>query len=114
MPAVFFPLLFLLALLGAAWFDYLPVALVLAYLLFSLLTFVIYAIDKHAARRRQWRTPENTLHLLALLGGWPGAWLAQQSLRHKSSKAGFRWRFWLTVLINGGLLAGYVWLLRFA
>lgn len=105
---MFLPLLFLAALLLAAWGDYLPVALVLAYLLFSLLTFVIYAIDKHAARRRQWRTPENTLHLLAVLGGWPGAWLAQQTLRHKSSKAGFRWRFWLTVLLNAGLLAGYV------
>jgi uncharacterized membrane protein YsdA (DUF1294 family) len=78
-----------------------------AYALLSGLTFLIYAIDKNAARSQRRRVPENTLHLLALLGGWPGAWLAQQALRHKSSKRSFLWRFWLTVLVNCGALIAY-------
>lgn len=71
-----------------------------AYAGMSLLTFIIYAIDKAAARAQRRRTPESTLHLLALACGWPGALLAQQWLRHKSVKQPFRTVFWLTVVIN--------------
>ncbi|GAB4290608.1 MAG: hypothetical protein Kow0096_04210 [Thiohalomonadaceae bacterium] len=60
----------------------------------------LYARDKAAARRQARRTPEKTLHLLALLGGWPGAWCAQQWLRHKAHKQPFRALFWITVLLN--------------
>lgn len=74
----------------------------------SLLAFIAYAWDKSAARRNEWRTPENTLHLLALAGGWPGALLAQKIFRHKTQKQSFRTVFWLTVTLNGGALG---WLL---
>lgn len=63
-------------------------------------TLIMYARDKRAAQRGDWRTPESTLHGLALLGGWPGALLAQQWLRHKSTKAEFRAVFWGTVVLN--------------
>lgn len=66
----------------------------------SVVTFIVYAFDKSAARQGAWRTAENTLHLLALAGGWPGALLAQQRLRHKSSKPAFRALFWCTVVLN--------------
>jgi cold shock CspA family protein/uncharacterized membrane protein YsdA (DUF1294 family) len=62
----------------------------LVYLAASLIAFVVYAVDKSAAR---------------LAGGWPGALLAQQFLRHKSTKAEFRSVFWGTVIIN---VAGFV------
>jgi uncharacterized membrane protein YsdA (DUF1294 family)/cold shock CspA family protein len=75
------------------------------YLAASLLTFVVYALDKTAARKGTWRISENTLHTLALFGGWPGAIVAQQKLRHKSKKQSFRTVFWLTVLINCGAFA---------
>jgi uncharacterized membrane protein YsdA (DUF1294 family) len=71
------------------------------YALASLACFAAYALDKAAARAREPRTPERTLLLLGLVGGWPGAVLAQQWLRHKSSKASFRGKFWITVLANG-------------
>jgi len=72
----------------------------------SLLAFIAYAIDKSAARHGRWRTPESTLHVLGLACGWPGALLAQQLLRHKSSKAPFVAGFWATVVINvAGFLA---------
>jgi uncharacterized membrane protein YsdA (DUF1294 family) len=38
------------------------------------------------------------LHLLDLLGGWPGGFLAQRRLRHKCSKGSFQFVFWLIVL----------------
>jgi uncharacterized membrane protein YsdA (DUF1294 family)/cold shock CspA family protein len=77
-----------------------PPLILALYLIASLLTFIIYAADKSAARRGAWRTPESTLHLLSLAGGWPGALIAQQTLRHKSKKASFRFVFWLTVFLN--------------
>ena len=70
------------------------------YVVISALAFLAYAADKSAARRQAWRTPESTLHFLALAGGWPGALLAQQLLRHKSTKAEFRSVFWATVILN--------------
>jgi uncharacterized membrane protein YsdA (DUF1294 family) len=77
------------------------------YLTLSLLTLLVYARDKTAARSGAWRTPENTLHTLALLGGWPGAWFAQRRLRHKSRKQPFQAVFWITVLLNLAAL-GYL------
>lgn len=77
------------------------------YVIASLLTFILYAIDKSAAQKGAWRTQESTLHLLALLGGWPGALVAQQKLQHKSKKKSFRRVFWVTVCINCG---AFVWL----
>jgi uncharacterized membrane protein YsdA (DUF1294 family) len=66
----------------------------------SLLCFGVYALDKTAARRNRRRVPENTLHLLDLLCGWPGGLLAQGWLRHKSSKRSFQIAFWFCVLLN--------------
>lgn len=66
----------------------------------SMATFIVYALDKRAARRGDWRVGENTLHGLSLACGWPGALLAQQVLRHKSVKPAFRRLYWATVVIN--------------
>lgn len=62
--------------------------------------FVVYAIDKSAAVAGRWRVSERTLILLGLAGGWLGAIVAQQLLRHKSGKASFRSAFWGSVLLN--------------
>jgi uncharacterized membrane protein YsdA (DUF1294 family)/cold shock CspA family protein len=99
---------FLVLVSAAALGGRLPIVLVGAYLAVSAVTFVVYALDKSAARNDRWRTPEATLHSLSLLGGWPGALLAQKVLRHKSSKRPFRTVFWVTVALN---LAALVWLL---
>ena len=71
-----------------------------AYLVMSLVAYVAYAMDKSAAKRGAWRTPESTLHTLELLCGWPGAWLAQRQLRHKSVKTSFRIEFFMMVVLN--------------
>lgn len=75
------------------------------YIGLSLLAFLAYAVDKSAAIKGGWRTPEKTLHLLSVAGGWPGALLAQQLLRHKCSKPSFVAVFWITVATN---IVGFV------
>ncbi|MBE4293219.1 DUF1294 domain-containing protein [Vibrio parahaemolyticus] len=77
-----------------------------AYILMSIVTYVMYAIDKNAAQNGKWRTPENTLHLLSLLGGWMGALCAQNQFRHKSKKQPFKSILWLTIFVNIG---AFVW-----
>lgn len=91
----FFALVALLAFMGK-----IPVVFLSGYLVASLITFLAYAWDKSAAQRHAWRVQESTLHLLALLGGWPGALLAQEKLRHKTQKEPFRRIFWVTVALN--------------
>jgi uncharacterized membrane protein YsdA (DUF1294 family)/cold shock CspA family protein len=100
------------ALLGVAvavGMGKLPVWVMLVYVTASLLAFLVYAIDKSAARHGRWRVSEQTLHLFALAGGWPGALIAQRWLRHKSKKASFQSTFWVTVVLNGVAL-GWLYL----
>jgi uncharacterized membrane protein YsdA (DUF1294 family)/cold shock CspA family protein len=79
----------------------------LAYVVLSLVTMLTYTFDKSAAVSGQWRTAEDALHVLALAGGWPGALLAQQLLRHKTSKQSFISLFWLTVVFNVGAFVAW-------
>lgn len=72
----------------------------------SLLSFVYYGIDKRRARRDKQRIPERRLHLFALLGGWPGALIAQRFFHHKTQKMTFRLLYWLIVALHLSL-AGY-------
>ena len=83
----------------------LPTAVGLWYAGLGVLTFLFYWKDKRAAQQGGWRTPEKTLHLLSLLGGWPAAWLAQVYLRHKSQKTEFRVVYYVTAVGNLALLA---------
>lgn len=85
--------------------QYVLAAIAAAYLSLGIITFAVYAWDKAAARRGAWRVPEATLHVLAVLGGWPGALAAQRALRHKNRKQPFRTVFWITVALNCAALA---------
>ena len=64
------------------------------------MTYWMYAQDKEAAQSNNRRVPENTLHTLSFLGGWPAAWLAQQRLRHKTQKQPFRKIYFCTIAFN--------------
>lgn len=75
----------------------LPLAI---YAVASLLTFVLYWRDKHSALKDRWRTPETTLHFFELVGGWPGALVAQQVFRHKTRKLSYQLAFWLIVVLH--------------
>jgi uncharacterized membrane protein YsdA (DUF1294 family) len=94
--------------LGLSYYlGYTPPLIALLILCLSVVTYFYYAKDKKAALVGTWRVPEKTLQLLSLSGGWPGAFFAQQRLRHKTKKVSFRLIFWFTVLAN---VSSLVWL----
>ena len=78
----------------------------------SALAFVAYGIDKHQARAKGRRISERLLQRLALLGGWPGAWLGQSFFRHKTQKRSFKLTYWSIVALHLGLIGGalYFWI----
>jgi len=67
--------------------------------LVSLITFKTYQYDKKQAKAGAWRISENSLHLLELMGGWPGALLAQLRFRHKTAKSSFKFTYWMIVVL---------------
>ncbi len=89
------------------WKTHNPIPLFL-YVFLSTLTILFYGADKKRALRSGWRIPEHYLHLLELLGGWPGALLAQKDFRHKLMKRAYQKVFWSIVALHG-----VVWLLLF-
>ena len=99
-------LLFFIVFLVTAMVWRVPAWVAGAYLVMSVVCFIAYAIDKSAAIAGRRRIPESTLISLGLVGGWPGAIVAQQRLRHKSVKAGFRSAFWGSVVMNVVLFIG--------
>ena len=101
--AVFFALL-----LGLVALAELPLVLVAAYGVMSVIAVLVYAADKSAAQHGRWRTAESTLHALGLVGGWPGALVARHAFRHKTTKQPFRTVFWVTVVANCLALAWLV------
>ena len=93
-------IVFLLLVGGAVAVSAIPSPILVLYAAASIATFASYALDERAAAKGTWRTSENTLHLLALVGGWPGALIARHRLRHKTRKQPFRAIFWMTVIAN--------------
>ncbi len=104
---VFCAILFLCAVGILVAKSKLPPLILGLYLIASLITFLVYAVDKSAAKLGTWRTSEGTLQWLSLLGGWPGALIAQQILRHKSKKRSFRAVFRIMVFLN---VSALVWM----
>jgi len=77
-----------------------PAWVLVVYLVTSILSFVVYAVDKRASTTGGWRISESSLLALGIIGGWPGAILGQQVFRHKTRKIGFRSAFWGTIVLN--------------
>jgi uncharacterized membrane protein YsdA (DUF1294 family)/cold shock CspA family protein len=106
--AILLSLAFLIAILIFGFMRHIPWELVDLYFAASIITFFMYWRDKSAARKGRWRTRESSLLLCGLIGGWPGALIAQQLFRHKSSKTKFQIGFWGSVALN---CAGLGWVL---
>ena len=77
------------------------------FLLINLMTMIAYGVDKNAARNGAWRVPEMQLHLLELLGGSPGAFVAQKLFHHKTKKKSFQLSF-LFVLALQAVIVYYI------
>jgi uncharacterized membrane protein YsdA (DUF1294 family) len=78
------------------------------YGLMSAFSLMAIVRDKRQSLRGQWRTSERRLHLLELLGGWPGSLIAQQALRHKTGKLSYQLTFWSIVALHGLVWADFL------
>ena len=101
---VFIAILFLSFVGFSAFYEKLPLMLIVYYVAICGITFLAYSVDKSAAEDGGWRLPESSLHLFSIIGGWPGGLLAQVFVRHKSKKQSFKNVFWVTVVLNCLLL----------
>ena len=64
------------------------------------ITFIVYGIDKLKAKKREWRIPESTLLLLAIIGGSVGAWCGVKVWHHKTLHKKFIYGIPLIVIIQ--------------
>lgn len=79
----------------------------------SVVAFVLFGLDKRAARRGERRRPERVLVWWSLAGGWLGAFAAMSLFRHKTCSPGFRRRIWGAAVVHAVLVgAALVWWVR--
>ena len=80
----------------------------LALLIWNLLIFLIYGIDKSKARRGAWRVPEKILLTIALVCGGFGAWLAGIAFHHKTRKWYFK-TVWFLGMVTTLVALYFIW-----
>lgn len=107
-PMVIVIVIYIVVLGVLAAIGRLPALLPIFLILMNVVCYWFYSQDKEAAQLGNRRVPEQTLHVLSFLGGWPAAWLAQQRLRHKTQKASFLRIYRLTIIFHVLLL---LWLI---
>lgn len=64
-------------------------------LIINIALFFTMGFDKHSAKKEQWRVPEATLFILALLGGSIGGFIAMKVFHHKTRK----WYFYVIFIL---------------
>lgn len=86
-------------------------------LMASRMSWLQYSFDKERAQAGMARLSEATLLAGDFVGGWPGGFVAQRKLRHKTRKWSYQLRFWLIVaiwqliafeVVTGGLAIRFV------
>ena len=80
----------------------------LALLIWNLLVFLIYGIDKSKARRGAWRVPEKILLILSFICGGFGAWLAGITLHHQTRKWYFK-TVWFLGMVTTLVALYFIW-----
>ena len=80
--------------------------IILIYLaVITVMTFLMFGVDKWKARRDKWRIRETSLLLLALLGGSLGAWIGMKVWHHKTKHKKFKYCIPLILVVHLVLLA---------
>ena len=79
-----------------------------AILIWNLLVFMIYGIDKSKAKRGAWRIPEKYLLSFAFLCGGFGAWLAGITFHHKTRKWYFK-TVWFLGIVTTLVILYLIW-----
>lgn len=80
--------------------------LLMLLVIWNIVTFSIYALDKSKAINHQYRIPEQTLLLIALLGGGIGAFSAAHLIRHKIRRRKFQIILPITAIMTASLIFG--------
>ncbi len=73
----------------------------------SLVDYILFGVDKARAVKKEWRIPEATLWLFALLGGGLGGYLGMQKFRHKTKHKHFQFGIPALMLLQ---LGGALWI----
>lgn len=85
--------------------------LILIYLaVITVVTFLVYGIDKWKAQHKRWRIPESALLGLAAIGGSVGAWLGMKVWRHKTQHKKFK--YGVPAILAAQVALAVWWLLR--
>jgi len=101
----------LIAILSSIFFYLIEGNFLYAYIIsINLITLLFYGYDKYQAGNNGFRIPETALHLLALTGGSPAAFLGQILFRHKTRKLKFLLVFIMIVIIQ--IIVIFVWVKR--
>jgi uncharacterized membrane protein YsdA (DUF1294 family)/cold shock CspA family protein len=66
----------------------------------GVIAFILYWYDKNCAEAGRFRVTEAALQGWALVGGWPGAAVAQRVFRHKTRKGSYQNVFRLVIFLN--------------
>ncbi|EJO5346747.1 DUF1294 domain-containing protein [Clostridium botulinum] len=70
------------------------------FILLNLLGFLYMYIDKEKAKANKWRIKENTLFLIALMGGSIGSYVGMKLFRHKTKHAKFKYGIPFIILVQ--------------
>lgn len=68
-------------------------------LIMSVVTFLVYLVDKLKATHDKWRIPEKTLLIFSVIGGVYGALIAMYKIRHKNRKMLFIITNWFFAIV---------------
>ncbi len=90
---LFWPIAGIASLSSLWWIPVLQMAIL------STVIYKLYEHDKRQAIHYAWRIPQTIMYLGEMAGGWPGAFIAQRRLRHKSAKKTYQSIFWGIILI---------------
>ena len=77
-------------------------------MIWNLIVFLVYGLDKGKARKGSYRISEKTLLLMTYVGGGLGAWAGGTHFRHKTQKKDFQLAWAVGVLIDA-LLIYWMW-----
>ena len=83
------------------------IAVIAWLVIINLTAFAIFGIDKKRAKKGQWRIPEKTLFLSAILGGSIGAILGMYIFHHKTKHWYFQFGIPAIMIIQ---IAAVYWL----
>ncbi|MBY0757256.1 DUF1294 domain-containing protein [Clostridium sardiniense] len=73
-------------------------------LIVNILGYFLMFLDKQKAKKHKWRIPENTLMLVAIIGGSIGSIISMQTFRHKTKHIKFKFGIPIILILQVILL----------